>query len=326
VIPNSLETDVFEPIPKAAARKALGLPIDARLMLFGAYNDSMKRKGFYKLIEALNLCMKDENFHVPAKKSAIRCLTFGPPSETESPDLPIPLHSMGIIKDMNRLALLYSAADVFILPSMEDNLPNTMLEAMACGTPVIAFDVGGIPDAVIDNVTGFLVPPGDSVHLAKTILEFFFKPGSTQGMSERCRSLIEEKFKLTHQANAYLKLFNDILPGPFCKSSRVDGFPTPPKIFDKDNRKLLEVQEPFHEKVPGGPAVRTIPLVEKTQSRPYYFYPIYEKYLLDFLIGPNADGESVSPFKIARYRDSRFYRLLRGIAKKILHCKTKTKK
>jgi peptidoglycan hydrolase CwlO-like protein len=124
------------------------------------------------------------------------------------------VRSLGSITSDLELSTIYSAADFFILPSLEDNLPNTILEAMSCGTPVIGFDVGGIPDLVKDRVTGRLVPYKDISQLAAAILECVFNPAQVQQMGQTCRQVIEENYSLTTQAERYLSLYKDLLGIP----------------------------------------------------------------------------------------------------------------
>ncbi len=110
-----------------------------------------------------------------------------------------------------QLALAYSAADVFVIPSLEDNLPNTVVEAMACGVPVVGFDIGGIPDMVEHKKTGFLVKPKDIAGLIEGIDWVISSPDSGTNLSEQCREKVEKEYALEVQAKAYHELYNGIL-------------------------------------------------------------------------------------------------------------------
>jgi len=153
-IPHVVNTDVFSPRDKVDARRKLGLPEESPLILFlasaGIQDD---RKGFDLLEQAL-----------PAVKAAhpdVSLAIAGPPNPQYISPSGIPIHWQGPIHEDRKLALLYSAADVLAVPSREDNMPLTAMEAQSCGRPVVAFDIGGLPDIVEHDVTGYLSPSGD---------------------------------------------------------------------------------------------------------------------------------------------------------------------
>jgi glycosyltransferase involved in cell wall biosynthesis len=213
VIPYSLETETFAPAPKAEARHHLGLGADTMTLLAGADNGNERRKGFHVLVEALRICAADPHFRERERRGTIALLWFGTP-----PDgldlLPLPALALGRITADERLRLIYSAADLYLLPSLEDNLPNTMLEAMSCGTPVLAFDVGGVPDVLEDHVTGRVVPAGDAPKLAQAILDGLRDDNARRKMSEACRRAMEVSHAMDVQARRYLDLYRDLLRRP----------------------------------------------------------------------------------------------------------------
>jgi glycosyltransferase involved in cell wall biosynthesis len=147
VLPNPVPTDVFAPIPRSAARTQLGINIgeNKKLLLFVAENIQDERKGFWHLLQAL------KQLKTPEK---LALLVIG--NTDALTDMPIETHHLGYVSEPEKLALAYNAADAFVIPSLEDNLPNTMVESLACGTPVIGFKIGGIPDLVVHGQTGWL--------------------------------------------------------------------------------------------------------------------------------------------------------------------------
>ena len=107
---------------------------------------------------------------------------------------PVPCLHMGVVMSDRWLSLIYSAADLFVIPSLHDNLPNTVMESMACGTPVVGFDVGGIPEMVRPGTTGQLVPVGDSVASGHAITRLLHAPGTCRQMAAACRKMVMEEY------------------------------------------------------------------------------------------------------------------------------------
>jgi glycosyltransferase involved in cell wall biosynthesis len=206
VIPNGLNTECFRPVDKQTARNILSLPGDKKLILFGAIDASVdKRKGFEYLASALQ---KLKN-HLLREKAEI--VIFGTSEPGNPPDLVLKTHYMGKLHDEIALALLYSAADVFVLPSMQDNLPNTVMEAFACGTPVVAFNVGGIPEMIEHQVSGYLSEAMDPNSLAEGIQWVLENTGRSiqLGIAAREKAVLE--YDLKAQAKRYADLYNEII-------------------------------------------------------------------------------------------------------------------
>jgi glycosyltransferase involved in cell wall biosynthesis len=162
VIPNCLDTDRWKPIDQALARELLGLPSDVPLILCGSHGaNSAHHKGFDLLAAALGR-LRDE---VPGMELVV----VGELAPQNPPDLGVPIHYTGHLHDDLSLRAFYSAADTVVVPSRQENLPNMAIEAQACGVPVVAFSIGGIPDIVEHGITGYLASPLHVPDLAKGI-------------------------------------------------------------------------------------------------------------------------------------------------------------
>ncbi len=195
VISNSLNLSTFVPTGKYHARKYFELPLNKKILLFTCQSHVETRKGFRYLMELANL-LDPDLYHI---------LTLGNPS-IELSSLPVGYNSLGHISEEWKIALGYSAADITLLPSLEDNLPNVILESLACGTPVVGFDNGGISDVVIDGVTGLLGTSGDVYKMLANVRLI-----DKENYSNSCRAYAVRHFGFTSQANAYLALFNSLL-------------------------------------------------------------------------------------------------------------------
>lgn len=216
VIPYGLDLDRFRPVDPADARSTMGLPKDRRLVLFGAASAlSDARKGFPLLLEALR------RLAAHGWGDRLELLVFGA-AEAAPAQLPLPARFLGELAEDHALARAYSAADVFVAPSIEDNLPNTVLEALACGTPVVGFDIGGMPDMVQPGVTGGLAASGDTDDLARAIAAVLDHPEPAR-LRTACRADAEDRYPAALQARRYAELYAELCDGPVA-----EPFPTPP--------------------------------------------------------------------------------------------------
>jgi glycosyltransferase involved in cell wall biosynthesis len=200
-IPYGLDLTTYNPYDKAWVRSLLKLPQDRPLILFGASDaTSDRRKGFHLLAEALQYLRGLDWDVLP------EIVIFGASHGTL--DCGFPVHYLGVLQDDLTLALAYSAADVFVAPSIQDNLPNTVLEAIACGTPAVAFAIGGMPDLIESGKTGYLAQPFDTADLAKGIRWVLT---TDQPLGPQARQRAEQRFGLTRQADAYRDLWTSLL-------------------------------------------------------------------------------------------------------------------
>lgn len=206
IIPNGLDTTRYRPIDRTFAREVLGLPQDKHLALFGAMaatND--QRKGFHLLQPAL------QSLAQAGWNQSLELVVFGADRPQQPPEFGMKVHYMGSFRDDLSLALLYSAADVFILPSTQENLANTVMEAMACGTPCVAFEIGGMPDLIEHQKTGYLAQPYWIDDLALGIAWTIEQSDRQHQLSARCREKVEQEFTQARQAYRYQALFKEVL-------------------------------------------------------------------------------------------------------------------
>lgn len=201
-IPNGIPTDIFRPVDGTEARRFFGISPDRQIVLFGAFDAANERKGFKLLTEAFR--------HLPPERCArITVVGFGSSSEALLASLPCEVKGVGPVCDEGNLALIYSMADLFVMPSMAENLPSSILESLACGTPVAAFGVGGIPEIIEHQVNGYLAAPFDSRELAEGIA--WCLQNNTRTMADRCVQTVRYGFDGRNQALRYLALYQQLL-------------------------------------------------------------------------------------------------------------------
>jgi glycosyltransferase involved in cell wall biosynthesis len=203
-IPYGLDTMLFQPMSRLAARQALNLPSDRRIILFGAMDATKDtRKGYQFLLPALQQLPQ----HTQQPWLGV---TFGG-AATNPPDQAIPMQHLGLVTDDHRMRQVYAAADVFVAPSVQDNLPNTILEALSCGTPCVAFAIGGMPDMIEHQANGYLALPFDVSSLAAGIAWTVTDETRMAQLSAAARHTVESRYTLTRQAQRYHALYQDIL-------------------------------------------------------------------------------------------------------------------
>jgi glycosyltransferase involved in cell wall biosynthesis len=204
-IPTGIDVSTFRPMPRAEARRLLDLPVDAPMLLFGAMDSTTNsRKGFAPLRQALGRFARSSS-----ARGAV-AVVFGGATDAARDVEGLPLIHVGKISDQERLARLYAAADVLVAPFIEDNLPNVVLEALACGTPVVAFSAGGITDAVEHQRNGILVPVGDADALAEGIA-WALDPARKPALDAAARATALSRFDIVQCARAYRDLFAEII-------------------------------------------------------------------------------------------------------------------
>jgi hypothetical protein len=222
VIPYGVDARVFQVKWKPQAKSHLGLDTNALHMLFVANQLGEARKGFEYLAKAIQVCLTHAKFKERAEKGEIALISLGHPHPSLS-TLGIPYVCLGYLETPEEMSQIYGAADLFLLPSLEENLPNTLLEAMSCGTPAVAFSVGGVPEALTQDETGKLVPVGAFEDFGNAIEALLFDDSMRMRLSKNCRQTISDRFTQQLQAERYLELYRELMRG-LPRSPREDEY------------------------------------------------------------------------------------------------------
>ncbi len=208
VIPNGLDLNRFQPSDQRKAREILSLPQGKKLILFGAKGATSDRnKGFHLLSEALRQLAGNSMLNVSTE-----LLIFGSPEPEPPPNLGFKTHYLGWQNDEVGLARLYAAADVFILPSLQESLGYTAMEAMACGTPCVAFNQGGVPDLIDHQQNGYLATPYEPADLARGIAWVLDDKKRWRELSSYARQKIENVYAIEKAVERHITLYREIEP------------------------------------------------------------------------------------------------------------------
>jgi glycosyltransferase involved in cell wall biosynthesis len=206
VIPNGLDLSTFRPIEQCQARALLNLPPSCQLVMFGSMAGADdRRKGFDLLQGALKRLSQSQ------QHPQLELVIFGMSRPDHPPDLGFPTHYLEQLCDDLSLVLAYSAADVMIVPSRQENLAQTATEALACGTPVVSFAQTGPADVVKHQQNGYLAQSGDIESLTQGITWVLETSERLQTLSEQARRLAEQQLGLEQMADAYITLYSNIL-------------------------------------------------------------------------------------------------------------------
>lgn len=200
-LPNPIDTAVFKPFDKMKARELWNLPLDKKLVLFGAMSGtSDERKGFEELTSAL-AAINSKN---------IELLIFGS-TRPETPfEFGFKTHYLGELHDDTSLVTLYSAADVTVTPSKQENLSNVIMESLSCGTPVVGFNIGGNKDLIDHKKNGYLAEPFKEEDLSKGI-EWVLDDSIYNDLSESSRVKVVKDFNYKKVGQDYINLYKNIL-------------------------------------------------------------------------------------------------------------------
>ncbi len=202
-IPNPIDTRLYAPADKLAVRRKFNLPADKKILLFAAAKLSDTRKGMAYFIAACHL-LQQQGVDIDI------VLFGGKPDDLLVHKIPFTIHNSGYLQTPEDIAATYAACDVFVIPSLEDNLPNTIMEAMACGTPCVGFNAGGIPEMIDHKINGYVADYKSAESLAggiRWVLSDADYPALSGKAVEKVRSYYAEWIV----AGEYTELYESIL-------------------------------------------------------------------------------------------------------------------
>ncbi len=207
-IPNPIDIELFAYKDKAAARTRWGVNPAAKIILFGAANINDRRKGISFLVDALAYLKADYTQDTP-----VEIVIFGKNKHFDTSSLSFPVKQLNTISSPADLAEIYSMADVFVSPAIEDNLPNMIMEAMSCSTPVVAFNTGGIPDLIDHKVNGYMAEFKSSTDLAAGLNDVL-NTGNRDKYAAAARYKVKRMFNNEKVARQYIDLYKSVLNSP----------------------------------------------------------------------------------------------------------------
>jgi glycosyltransferase involved in cell wall biosynthesis len=203
-IPNGLDTNLYVPLNKQECRRCLQIGNYQYVLLTSSLNLQDPRKGTDLLIKAVNF-LPDH-----LKRDTI-LLVMGSGGELIKSEIQVDVMAFGYVGIDQLKVMIFAAADLFILPTRADNLPLVLQEAMACGTPMISFDVGGVPELVRPGITGLLAEPENPQDLARKIEQLLVDRETRQKMSQNCREVAVQEYDLALQAQRYIQIYQQAL-------------------------------------------------------------------------------------------------------------------
>ena len=199
-IPNPIDTRIFKRGDRQEARQHLGLPADKRLILFVSQRVTNPNKGMDYLVEACRLVSDMPDLGV---------VILGGHAEDVAGQLPLETYSLGYVSDERRIVDIYNAVDLFVLPSLSENLPNTIMEAMACGVPCVGFNVGGIPEEIDHKKNGYVADYRDAEDLARGIRWVLERDADE--LSAQCLHKVAQSYSPSAVAIRYTEVYNQAL-------------------------------------------------------------------------------------------------------------------
>lgn len=203
-IPYGLDTNVFEPLDPMHCRSVLGIPAHKKVLLFGAMGLTEYGKGGDLLVQALAKMPE-------SLKRSIVLLTLGQADEAFKGSIDIETINLGYVSGDRMKAVALSAADIFIFPTRSDNHPCIVQESLACGTPIVSFNVTGVPELVRHGITGYLAEPENAASFREKIMQLLEEDQKRAEMKINCRQIALAEYRMDLQADRYDELFKAIL-------------------------------------------------------------------------------------------------------------------
>ena len=200
-IPNPIDLHIYNRGVKTEARQRLGLPLDKKLILFASQRVTNENKGMGYLIET---CRRLQDL------SQVAVLILGGHAEEVVAQLPLEAFPLGYVNDEHRIVDIYNATDVFVLPSLSENLPNTIMEAMACGVPCVGFRVGGIPEEIDHKKNGYVAEYRSSEDLARGI-RWILTEADYQALSDNAVHKVVQNYSQHSVAMKYLDVYHQAM-------------------------------------------------------------------------------------------------------------------
>lgn len=223
-IPNGINTKIFQPLDCQQCRWELGIASGKKVLMFASVQLNDPRKGGDLLLKALDSLPQ-------SLKAQTILLLMG--ASTLTQDVGMPVLSLGYIKDEHKKAVCYSASDLFIFPTRADNHPLVLLESMACGTPMVSFKIGGVPESVRPGVTGYLAEPENVENFRNGIVQLLEDESLRHQMGYNCRAIALEEYDSELYALRHKDLYHQIL-------NSVDG-QCPPTNLPKQSLSTLKI-------------------------------------------------------------------------------------
>lgn len=205
-IPNPIDTRLFHPTDTNEARRALGLPEEKNIVLFVSQRVTDERKGMDYFKKACAIMA--EKYSETAKQTVVAIL--GGHAKEVADKLALPAFPLGYVSDEHDIVDVYNAADVFVLPSLEDNLPNTIMESMACGVPCVCFNVGGIPEMIDHRQNGYVATLRDAEDLAAG-MNWILKEADYTGLSANAVKKVATRYSQNNVAMKYAEIYTQAI-------------------------------------------------------------------------------------------------------------------
>ena len=296
VIPNGIDLDQFNPTPRDKQRAEWGVAAETTVFLFVADQLGEQRKGALVLAESLNRLAGSARVK---RAVAERRLVFLAAGQGKFPETALPVKNLGWC-DEGRMAASYAGADLFLLPSVEDNLPNTVIESLAAGTPVIAFAAGGVPEMIQDGKTGRLVRAGDAASLANAIEDVLDDRTAMAAMRPQCRAHAEAHYDLTRNTKVLLDYYQPATtPAPRAQPGLAGDFPGPAlnEFLNAPRSEILGL-------TPSEFLDRVIRLADRTQLE---HHAVVTRTQREYISGLENEGKRLTAHNAALERDHAHY-------------------